>query len=71
MQITIKIAIFGAIAFALVCLGASINGFIQTQALTDPQLISDGRGYAFFWLFLAIVCLAIAAATWWISRAPE
>jgi len=71
MQITVKIAIVGALAFAVACLGASIYGFVQTQGLTDPQLVSDGRGYAFFWLFLAVVCAAIAAATGWISRAPE
>jgi hypothetical protein len=71
MQITVKIAIFGALAFAVACLGASIYGFVQTQALTDPQLVSDGRGYSFFWLFLSGVSAAIAAATWWISRPPK
>ena len=71
MQITVKIAIYGAIVFALVCLGVAINGFVQTGDLTDPKLVSDGRGFAFFWLFLAAVCAAIAAATWWISRTPE
>lgn len=72
MQITVKIGVYGAIVFALICLGVSIHGFVQTSDLTDPKLISDGRGFAFFWLFLSVVCVAIAGATWWIGKtSPE
>ena len=71
MQITVKIGIVTSLIFALLCLGVSVNGFIQSAALTDPKLVSDGRGFAFFWLFISGVCVAIAYGTWWISRTPE
>lgn len=64
MQVSAKLAIYGAIVFAIVCLGVAAHGFISLREITDPQLASDAKGFAFFWAFLGAVGAGIA----WLSR---
>lgn len=64
MQVSAKLAIYGAIVFALVCFGVAAHGFISLREITDPQLASDAKGFALFWAFLGAVAAGIA----WLSR---
>ena len=50
MFISPKLAALAAAPFTLVCLGFAIHGFLQTGEITDPQQLSDARGFALFWL---------------------
>ena len=71
MNISPKFAAFAAAPFALICLGFAINGFLSMGELTDPQLISDARGYIGFWLFLAVVAIISGALSWWLMSMQE
>jgi hypothetical protein len=65
VNISPKFAALAAAPFALVCLGFAINGFLSLGEITDPQQMSDARGYIGFWLFLFVVALVSGAVSWW------
>ncbi len=71
MNISPKFAAFAAAPFALICLGFAVNGFLSMGELTDPQQISDARGYIGFWLFLAVVAVVSGALSWWLMGLQE
>ena len=68
MKISAQLAMWGGAIFSLVCLYIAWSGFSSIDTLTDPQVIDDARGFAWFWLFLAGVGAASCAASWWIIR---
>jgi hypothetical protein len=70
MQISARIAAIIAVIFALACLCFAAQGLMALDEIKDATVAADSRGYAYFWGFLGLVGLAIAAATWWISRTP-
>ena len=59
-----------AAIFALICLGVAVNGFISLGDIADPAQLSDAKGFAWFWTFLASVAAAFGLAGWWVARAP-
>ena len=75
MKITAQFSMWGSVAFALVCLYVGFSGLSQIDVIGDADARSDGRGFAFFWLFLGAIGVACALASWWIIRredaAPE
>jgi hypothetical protein len=71
MKITAQISMWGSVAFALVCLYVGFSGLSQLDALADEAARSDGRGFAFFWLFLAAIGIACALASWWMIRRED
>ena len=68
MKISAQISFWGSIVFALVALYVAWSGFSSLDGITDPQTLSDARGFAWFWLFLAAVGAATGAASWWMMR---
>jgi hypothetical protein len=56
-----------AAVFAAMCLGFAIVGFSSLGDITDPIQLADARGFAWFWVFLASVAIALGLATWWIA----
>ncbi len=52
------------VAFGLVCLGVSVNGFVEAQALADPRQHDDAVGFAWFWAFLAAVAAVFGVLSW-------
>jgi len=64
IQATMTIAsIFGAL-----CLAGGIHGLLSLDGITDPVQLSDAKGFAWFWMFLGCVGVAIAIGSWWIAR---
>lgn len=60
MQLSAKLAVYGAIVFAIVCFAVAIQGFVSLSEITDPAIASDAKGFAFFWTFLGAVAVGIA-----------
>jgi len=54
--------------FAAICLSVAISGFTSLGTLTDPAVISDARGFAWFWTFLGGIAIAFGLLAWWMSR---
>ena len=72
MKISAQLALGMAIAFALVCFGVAYDGFTNIDTMPDAAAQSDARGFAWFWVFLGIVAVASAVASWWmIGHNPE
>ena len=66
MNISPRFAAFAAAPFAIICLGFAINGFLSLGEITDPEQLSDARGYIGFWMFLAVVAIVSGALSWWL-----
>ena len=64
MQIPIKFTAIVSMVFAAICLWFAIDGFTSLADNTDPEQVSGGRSFAWFWSFLAGVGLAIAWLSW-------
>jgi hypothetical protein len=71
MRITAQFSMWASVAFALVCLYVGFSGLSQIDAIADAAARSDGRGFAFFWLFLGAIGAACALASWWIIRRED
>ena len=71
MKFSAQITMVGAALFAFLCLGYAAYGFMSLGELTDEKMISDARGFAFFWAFLGAIGLAFAAVSWWIAKTEK
>ena len=71
MNISPKFAALAAAPFALICLGFAVNGFLSMGELTDPEQISDARGYIGFWMFLAVIAIVSGALSWWLMSTQK
>jgi hypothetical protein len=71
MNITARFAMWSSIVFAIICLGVAINGFSGLEAIADDAQRADGRGFAYFWLFLGMVAVACALASRWIIERDD
>ena len=68
MKFTLKATMIVAALFALACLIAAVMGFNALSEIPDPVQAADTKGYAWFWMFLAMVGAALAVAAWWFAR---
>jgi hypothetical protein len=68
MKVTAQFGMVLSIVFALLCLYVAFDGFSHLDALTDETQRADGRGYAYFWLFLGMIAVACALASRWIVK---
>jgi hypothetical protein len=68
MQLSAKLTMITCGAFAVLCLCFAINGFMSLGGITDPEQLSDARGFAWFWTFLASVAIVFGLLSWWIMR---
>ena len=71
MNISAKLAVIIAALFAAACGAVAITGFASLGDITDPAQLSDARGFAWFWTFLAAVGIAFGVVSWWIMRGEE
>jgi hypothetical protein len=67
LQLSAKVGALFALVFAAVCLWFALDGF-SSPAETDPEPISGGRAFAWFWAFLAVVGFIIAWLSWLFGR---
>lgn len=71
MNISPRFAALAAAPFALLCLGVALNGFLSMGELSDPQQISDARGYIGFWMFLAVIAVVSGVLSWWLMSTQK
>jgi hypothetical protein len=57
-----------AAVFALICYGVAITGFSSIGEMTDAVQAADAKGFAWFWVFLGTVAVALGAVSLWIVR---
>jgi hypothetical protein len=57
--------------FAALCLGFAISGFSSLGDVSDPAQLSDAKGFAWFWTFLAIVAIVFGLLSWWMYRTQD
>ncbi|HVO88325.1 MAG TPA: hypothetical protein VMV45_07275 [Casimicrobiaceae bacterium] len=69
MQISARISMWLSAVMALFALGYAFTGFSSLDASATEAQREATQGYAIFWLFLGIVFVAIAVASWWMARA--
>ena len=61
-MIPIRLTAIVSMVFAAMCLWFAIDGF--TSLADNPEQVSGGRSFAWFWSFLAGASLAIAWLSW-------
>jgi hypothetical protein len=71
MHISPKLAALAAAPFALICLGFALNGFLSLSEITDPAQLADAKGYAWFWMFLAMIAVISGAVAWWLMSTQK
>ena len=71
MKITAQLSLWASLVFAAVCLYVGFSGLSQLDTINDAATLSEGRGYAFFWLFLGAIGAASALASWWMVRRED
>jgi uncharacterized membrane protein YbhN (UPF0104 family) len=64
LQLSARVGALLSIVFAAVCLWFALDGFLSPEATGDPEAISGGRSFAWFWGFLAVVGFVIAWLSW-------
>jgi hypothetical protein len=50
------------------CLGVSLTGFSSLGDIADPAQLTDAKGYAWFWMFLAGIAIVFGVLSWLIVR---
>jgi hypothetical protein len=58
--------IFAAI-LAIACLGVAVTGFASLGDIEDAARLSDAKGFAWFWAFLASVAIVVGVLAWWLT----
>ena len=62
--------VIGAI-FAAICYSVAIHSFMSLGEATDPKMLSDAKGFAWFWAFLGTVGATFSGVSWWIARTEK
>ncbi|HUQ27166.1 MAG TPA: hypothetical protein VM051_01150 [Usitatibacter sp.] len=68
MKLSAQMTLGLAVVFAIACFGGAISGFAALDEITDPTVLADSRGYAWFWTFLGAVAVVFALVSWWMIR---
>ena len=71
MKLSLQMTMVFGLVFALVCAGVAVNGFLSLDGITDATELADAKGFAWFWLLLACLGAAVAAAGRWVIRRDE
>jgi hypothetical protein len=67
LQLSARVGALLSLVFAAVCLWFALDGFTSPAEVADPEPISGGRAFAWFWAFLAVVGFAIGWLSWTFS----
>ena len=68
MKISIQLMFWFSLVFACLCIAYAGFGFSSIDAGADPQQIEDGRGYAWFWIFLGSIGVVLAVVSWRLTK---
>jgi len=70
MKVSLQATVVIGVLLALGAASVAYGGFTSLAEIRDPALLSDAKGYAWFWTFLAVVACAVAALAGWMARGP-
>ncbi len=68
LKISAKMSMYMSAVFAVVCFGVALKGFSSLGEISDPQQLSDARGFAGFWAFLGAIGVLFALLSRWMHR---
>lgn len=68
MKISVHIAMWLSLAFAVLCITYGIVGLTSLDASATATTREDAHGFAMFWLFLGLIGLVSAVGSWWMLR---
>jgi phosphotransferase system glucose/maltose/N-acetylglucosamine-specific IIC component len=68
MKVSATITIWICGVFALGCFAFAMTGFLALDALPTDAERELSRGYAWFWMFLALVAVIFGALSWMIKK---
>ena len=68
MKITAHLAAILALVFSLVCFGVALTGFASLGEISDPQQLSDAKGFAWFWAFLGAIGVGCGLLSRWLAN---
>ena len=68
MKLTAQATMVIAAIFGIACLSVAITGFNSLGDIADPLQLTDAKGFAWFWAFLASVAAAFGLMAWWVAR---
>jgi len=71
MRISAQFSMWGAVVFALFCLGYAFAGFSSMDGMADDATRADARGFALFWLFLGVIGIVMAIVSWWMVKGDD
>lgn len=71
MKFSAQITMVMAAIFTVVCYAVAIQGFASLSGITDPTVLSDSTGYAWFWTFLGSIAAAMGVVSWWIAKTEK
>ncbi len=71
MKLSLQLTLYVSIAFAMLCLAYAAFGLHEMGAMPLGQERDDARGFAYFWMFLGGVGLAVAFVSWRMLRQGE
>ncbi len=68
MRISVHLAMWLSLAFAVLCITYGIVGLTSLDAAATATMREDAHGFAMFWLFLGGIGLVCAGGSWWMLR---
>ena len=68
MKLSAQLMFWLSLAFAALCLGYAYFGFSSIDAAMAEDVQQASRGYAWFWTFLGVIGIALAALARWMQR---
>jgi len=70
MKLSIQMMFWLSLVFAALCLSYAYFGFSSIDPTMSDDIRDASRGYAWFWTFLGVIGLALAALGHWFLREP-
>jgi hypothetical protein len=64
VKLSLQLLFWLSLVFAGACIAYAGFGFSSIDVNADPQLVEDGRGYAWFWFFLGGIGAVMAVLSW-------
>jgi|APFre7841882630_1041343.scaffolds.fasta_scaffold623136_1 hypothetical protein len=68
MKLSLQLLFWLSLVFAGACIAYAGFGFSSIDASADPQLVENGRGYAWFWFFLGGIGAVMAVVSWLLMK---
>ena len=68
MKLSAQLMFWGSLVFAGLCLAYAFLGFSAIDPAMSEETREASRGYAWFWTFLGVIGLVLAALARWMQR---